>query len=335
MLVLGDNLEFLRGQPEGSFDLAICDPPYRTQMDWREFDDRWRPGEYEQYMRDRLFEIHRVLKSNGTVYVMCDHAADHILRTILNDAFGADHFLAAIARRRSGHRASAKNRWAASYDVIFHYARGDNWTWDPPPCRTIDEKRFNQQDWRGRYQGIDLTGPGVKRGTCGLPWRDIDPAGKGRHWQIPAATYGAYERQTGKKLLQEDVRQRLDALYDAGLVIWKEGGVPRAKLYLEDAKAPAPTDFWDDVANVNRGAGEYTGYPTQKPEALLERIILASSRPRDVVLDPWCGSGTTLAVAQRLGRRWVGIDQNPRAIEICRRRLWGSVESLPPRTGSR
>ena len=169
-----------------------------------------------------------------------------------------------------------------------------------------------------------LDGPGGSAGNSGQPWRGVPPP-EGRHWRTP--TQGAYSEWIAANVIPDwpdayaTVHDRLDALDAAGLIHWPKtaGGLPRLKRFLEASRGRAVTDLWDDIHFVS--GAERAGYPTQKPVALLERIIKASSNEGDIVFDPFCGSGTTLVAAKRLGRRWLGMDANQRAVELSTRRL--------------
>jgi len=165
-----------------------------------------------------------------------------------------------------------------------------------------------------------LTGAGVRSGESGKPWRRINPTTKGRHWALPGAILRSLGIEDGT------VQDKLDALDAAGRIYWpkKRAGTPRLKWYIEDTEGAAIPDVWTDIPPISAQAAERLGYPTQKPEALLERIILASSRERDVVMDPFCGCGTAIAVAQRLKRRWIGIDITHLAINLIKARLAAS-----------
>jgi site-specific DNA-methyltransferase (adenine-specific) len=173
-----------------------------------------------------------------------------------------------------------------------------------------------------RFQAIDLTGAGVRKGDSGKPWRGIDPTAVKRHWALP----GNIMAEIG--IQGETSQEKLDALDAAKRIFWpqKEGGKPRLKFYLDELEGAVLSDMWFDIPPISAHAKERLGYPTQKPEALLERIILASSSEGDLVLDPFCGCGTTISVAERLKRRWIGIDITYLAINLIKNRL---VKSFP------
>jgi hypothetical protein len=163
----------------------------------------------------------------------------------------------------------------------------------------------------------------VRQGPSGQPWRGFDPTVKGRHWQPASYVYTKYKAVTGDDLARYPLLERLDKLDEVGLIYWpeKKNGQPRYKQFLADAPGAPIQDVWSDIDAINSQAQERLGYPTQKPEALLERIIKATTDGPDIVLDPFCGCGTTIAAAQKLGRHWIGIDITHLAISLIRSRL--------------
>ena len=182
------------------------------------------------------------------------------------------------------------------------------------------DKYYRFTDERGRYRLVLLTGAGVRSGDSGKPWRGIDPTDSGRHWAVPrAALQKAYP---SRDLSDLSTQEKLDLLDQAGLVYWPERGtVPSQKRYVDENPGVPIQDIVYDINPLSAQAREYLSYRTQKPEALLERIVAASSNEGDVVLDPFCGCGTAIAVAQKLGRKWIGIDVTHLAINLIRHRL--------------
>ena len=313
-----DNLARLARLPAESVDLVYLDPPFFSnqyyEVIWgdesevRSFEDRWRGGihVYIEWMRHRLIELHRVMKENASLYLHCDPAASHYLKVMLDDVFGPGGLRSEVIWKRSSAHNSAQ-RYGPVHDTIFFYTRGDRYTWnqsfqpyDPVYIATF----FDQQDADGRrWKRNDLTGAGPRNGETGKPWRGIDVTSKGRHWAYPPS--------------------ELDRLDDDGRIHWprKKGGMPRLKQYPEDSRGVPLQDVWTDIKPMHNLSAERIGYPTQKPEALLDRIIKASSNPGDVVLDPFCGCGTTLAAAHNLKRKWVGIDISLTAIKVVSWRM--------------
>lgn len=274
---------------------------------------------YLAMMAPRLIELRRVLRSTGSIYLHCDPTASHYLKVLMDAVFGPEHFRNEIVWKRTSAHNAAK-RFGPVHDILLFYARSDHPTWNPAtqpiPQETIDHWYNNIEPESGRhFNRADLTAAGTRSGPSGSPWRGIDPTTKGRHWAIPGFV--------GEIVRGLDTQAALDALDAAGRLFWprKEGGMPMLKRYLDESPGIAAQDVITDINPLNNVSAERLGYPTQKPLALLERIIQASSNPGDVVLDPFCGCGTTVAAAQKLGRRWIGIDVTHLAINLMRTRL--------------
>lgn len=362
-LFFGDNLNILRDKiPSGFVDLVYLDPPFNSNQDYnvlfqehdgepapaqiQAFEDTWTWDQaaadafadliddggqislaiqafhrllgksdmlaYLAMMAPRLLELRRVLKETGSIYLHCDPTASHYLKLLMDAVFGPTNFRAEIIWKRSGAHNSAK-RYGPLHDTILFYSMSDTYTWNQQ--YTIDDdyvkRRYTYSDENGRmFYPITLHAPGVRYGSSGKPWRGIDISGKGGHWK-----YGV---------------EKLEEMDKEGLIYWpkKEGGMPRLKAYADEAKGAALQDVWLDIAPLNSQAQERLGYPTQKPEALLERIIRASSDKGAVVLDPFCGCGTTVAAAERLARRWIGIDITHLATNLITRRLRESFAGI-------
>lgn len=281
---------------------------------------------YLAMMAPRLVELRRVLKPTGSIYLHCDPTAGHYLKMLMDAVFGPENFLSEIIWKRTSAHSRAK-RYGPVHDVILFFAKSKTYNWqpqygsyDPDYIRTF----FEQTDPDGRrWKRGDLTGPGTRTGECSQSWRGIDVTAKGRHWQPASYLYDKYRKMTGYDLAKYPLLERLDKLDEIGLIHWpdKAGGMPRYKCYLEDMPGVPLQDVWVDIHPIHNLAEERLGYPTQKPEILLERIIKASSNEGDIVLDPFCGCGTTIAVAERLKRHWVGIDITYLAIALMKHRL--------------
>ncbi|MGH9408029.1 MAG: DNA methyltransferase [Vicinamibacterales bacterium] len=262
---------------------------------------------YLSMMAPRLIELHRVLKATGSLYLHCDPTVSHYLKLLLDAIFGADNFKNEISWKRTttknDYRQGATN-WPRVRDVLLYYAKdSDIQASFHQPFATYDEKyvatKYPHRDDDGRRYGLwDLTAPGS--GARGHPQYTL--MGVTRYWR--------YNETRMRELIQQ------------GRVIQpKPGSVPRYKRYLDEMPGVAIGDSWDDIPPVNAMAKERIGFQTQKPEALLDRIIKASTNEGDLVLDPFCGCGTTVATAQDLGRRWIGIDVTHLAIEVITERL--------------
>lgn len=299
-------------------------------------------------MTIRLNEMHRALKPTGSLYLHCDPSASHYLKVVLDAIFGST-FKSEIIWRRTGSHNKMK-RWAPIHDVILFYTKTDNYTWNNPKKPYMKghvEEHFvsdGKGGYRTNYYGNVLTGSGTRGGSSGLPWKHYDPTSKGRHWAIPGAIWEeAQIDPTGM-----DTQQKLDALYDAGFIKITPGEAwPMYELTITPKMGPATSDLWtyqpytdgtvfgsregidEDVRWLGTRDQERLGYPTQKPVGLLTRIIEASSNPGDLVLDPFCGCGTTIEAAERAGRNWIGIDVSPFAIQLVRKaRIEGAFPSL-------
>ncbi len=278
---------------------------------------------YLAMMAIRLIELHRVLKPTGSLYLHCDPTASHYLKILLDAVFGPRNFLNEISWKRTTAHSSAK-RYAPVHDTILFYSKSPEKLWNAPRTSYDEQyldKYYKYDDGDGRlYWRADITGAGVRTGESGLPWRDRNPTSIQRHWALPEGVIA--ELVGTDRAAKMTVQEKLDALDDAKLIYWAKGsGMPQYKRYREQLKGLAVGDIWDDINRINPVGGERLGYPTQKPVALLERIISASSYPGDVVLDPFCGCGTTVHAAQKLGRRWIGIDVTHLAISLIERRL--------------
>jgi len=276
---------------------------------------------YLAMMAPRLVELHRVLKSTGSLYLHCDPTASHYLRILLDGIFGPVNFLNEIIWKRTSAHSSAK-RWGPVHDVILFYSKSDKYTWNQiflDYSEKYVKDFYRNSDEKGSFQMGDLTGAGKRTGESGQPWGDFNPTDVGRHWAVPNKIL---REIFGEELTQWSVQQKLDALDEQGLIYWPPNGqVPRFKRYLEEQVGVPIADVITDINPIGAQAKERLGYPTQKPLALLERIIEASSNKGDLVLDPFCGCGTTIHAAHKLDRRWIGVDVTYLAINLIKRRL--------------
>ena len=276
---------------------------------------------YLTMMAPRLVELRRALKPTGALYLHCDPTASHYLKLLLDAVFGAESFLSEIVWKRSSAH-SGSRRYSPVHDTILFYRKGSRHTWNPIhqplPQETADAWYNNVEEKTGRrFNRADLTAPGTRTGPSGQPWRGTDPTAKGRHWAIP----GFVRDLVGE--LPQDTQAALEALDRLGRIHWpkKAGGMPMLKRYLEEAKGIPALDVIGDIPPLNNVDAERLGYPTQKPVALLSRLLAAASNEGDVVLDPFCGCGTTIDAAQRLKREWRGIDITHLAVGLIKSRL--------------
>lgn len=359
-LYYGDNLKVLRDSiADESVDLVYLDPPFNSSATYNvlfkapsgessaaqieAFEDTWHWNEsaerafdevvtgphsdaaimlramrsalgendmmaYLAMMSVRLIELHRVLKPTGSIYLHCDPTASHYLKVVLDGIFGPEHFCNEIAWKRSSRRSSIGKIFRRAHDDILFYAKEKDYKFNlqyEEHDDTLTDK-YSQTDESGAYQLVPLMASGKRGGITGKPWRGFDPNTRGKggmHWIT--------------------THDKLDAYVERGLVTFpgKEGGTPRLKYYLSQNKGIPLPDFWEDIDLINSMGNEALGYPTQKPVALLERIIAASSDAGDLVLDPFCGCGTSIHAAQKLSRRWIGIDVTHLAVALVERRL--------------
>lgn len=361
VLYYGDNLDVLRDRiASESVDLVYLDPPFNSNRSYNvlftsrsgdeapaqieAFGDTWTwsaqtEAQYEDIIRGghvpaavadviealrkllstsdmlaylvmmapRLAELHRVLKPSGSLFLHCDPTASHYLKLLLDAVFGPQQFRNEIVWKRSTAHSDAKQgsqQAGRIHDLLLFYSKGSAWTWNtihtPYDDAYIESKyRYVEEHTGRRYRKGDLTAarPG---GDTSYAWKGRRPY-KGRYW--------AYSKE------------RMEEFEREGRLVYTSTGMPEYKRYLDEMPGVPLQDVWMDIDPINSQAAERLGYPTQKPEALLERVIAAVSNEGDVVLDPFCGCGTTIAVAQRMRRRWVGIDITFIAVDLIEKRL--------------
>ncbi|MBL9052891.1 MAG: restriction endonuclease [Tabrizicola sp.] len=281
---------------------------------------------YLAMMAARLLELHRVLKPTGSLYLHCDPTASHYLKILLDAVFGKENFLNEVIWKRTS-AANNPKRWGPVHDTILLYSRTGKYEWNKVFEVGGDALRkshdFLRDEEGNLFRARDLTGAGLRSGDSGKPWRTYDPSENGRHWAISRDALSGHfsDEDLGNLTSQE----KLDLLDKKGLIYFPKAKsktqmpMPRLKLPV-DGRIPA-RDVITDIPPLNSQAQERLGYPTQKPVALLERILNASSNPGDVVLDPFCGCGTTVHAAEKLGRQWIGIDVTHLAIGLIEKRL--------------
>ena len=315
----GDNLEIMSKFPSNSIDLIYADPPFYTnrrfEIIWndgaekRAFEDRWAGGieHYISWMEPRIRECYRLLKEGGYLYLHCDdHASSH-LRLLLDKIFGENCFVNEIVWfRQSGAHTDTKQgskHFGRAHDSILLYSKGEPKTWNEEFQEYSEDYiknfyRYVEPSTGRRYQLDNLTGPGGE--AKGNPYYEI--MGVKRYWR--------YSKEKMQELINE-----------GRIIQTKPGTVPRYKRYLDEGKGVPIMDVWTDISSIQSQSKERLGYPTQKPVALLERIINVSSNKDDVVFDPFCGCGTALVASQKLGRKWIGIDISPTACKLMSKRL--------------
>ena len=354
-LYYGDNLQVLREYiPDRTVDLIYLDPPFNSRQDYNvlfaekdgsrsasqitAFKDTWEWNEeaarsYEEVieqggrvadamrafrtllggsdmlaylamMAPRLVELRRVLKETGSIYLHCDPTASHYLKLLMDGVFGPPMFVNEIIWKRYGAHndvGQGSQHYGRTHDSLLFFSKSERKLWNQlfmPLAEDYVDSSYRYKDENGRrFRVSPVTGPGgIQKGNPQYEWN-----GHTRAWR--------YSKETMQKL------------HDKGLLYYSKTGYVGKKLYLDASKGVPVQDIWTDIASLSGAHAERLGYPTQKPEALLERILRASSNEGDVVLDPFCGCGTTVQVAQKLNRRWIGIDITHLAIGLIKTRL--------------
>ncbi|MFA5028454.1 MAG: DNA methyltransferase [Candidatus Methylomirabilota bacterium] len=335
VIYCGDNLDQLRKLPDGCVDLVYIDPPFNSNRNYevfwgetkerRSFEDRHESTQaYIEFMRPRCVEMARVLKKTGSFYYHCDWHADSYVRVMLDQIFGESSFRSAIVWKRADAHNDAVKQFAAVYDTIFFYTKSDEYAFN------IQHSSFPEQTLKDWYLYLELPDGTTRRMTKEERETQVIPPGSRRFNTDnlrspnprPNLTYeykGYRPHKNGWAVSQEKMAE-LDA---KGLLIFPknhDGRIMRKK-YLDERPGPILGNLWADISQLRGADAERLGYPTQKPIALLERIINASSNKGDIVLDAFCGCGTALVAAENLGRQWIGIDISPTACRVMAKRL--------------
>ncbi|HME53616.1 MAG TPA: site-specific DNA-methyltransferase [Candidatus Lokiarchaeia archaeon] len=326
----GDNLEILQSYPDGIIDLCYIDPPFfsrRNHQDLakgtaevRGFHDTW-SGNIENYidfMQPRVQEIYRVLKPDGSFYLHCDVSAVFHLKVMCDEIFGSDDFLNDIVWKRHSPSKNTDRNYGSIVDHVLYYAKGTGYTFNVQYI-TMDDSVFNiVEPETGR---LFRSQPLVVRGNQEGKLFDFG----GRKYTI--------KKNKALKWTQETIDARLKK--NPLLIYWTGSGEPRYKTYLDESKGIKLTSLWSDIKLVTSTSSERLAYPTQKPQKFMERIISVSSNPGDIVLDAFCGSGTTIVAASALGRQFAGIDASPTACRLTASRIGYPVEKIidHPKTG--
>ena len=285
--------------------------------------DTWGRGadSFVSMIYERLVLMRDLLAEEGSIYVHCDWRVNSYLRLVLEEVFGHDNFRNHITWKRTGAR-SGTIGFNIIDDSIFFFSKSDRLSWNTqyvPYSKDYLDDFFRYRDSKGRrYRLTVLTAPGKRTGSSGGTWRECNPTQKGRHWAFPK-----YMRPRLKNPETEDILEALDELDKMGRIHWpeKEGGVPSFIQFEDEMEGVELQSIWIDISPVGAQAIERLDYPTQKPESLLDRIIKASSNEGDLVADFFCGSGTTAAVAEKLGRKWIATDLGKFGIHTTRKRL--------------
>ncbi len=289
-----------RVELRGTNATAKLDGETYTLGEQIQYTDIWANDTYLQFMYERLILLKELLSEDGSIYLHCDPRRGAYLKMALDEVFGEDKFVNEIAWERSLPHGNITFGFGRNHDTILFYVQGDTSTWHQqymPHRQEYLDQFYRYTDENGRvYRLISCINPNKNRPNLTYEWKGIT-----RVWKFS--------------------RERMERMDQQGLLVYSAGGIPQYKGYLDEMKGVVVQDTWTDISPVMGSASEKEDYPTQKPEALLERIIAASSNPGDLVLDCFVGSGTTAAVAQKLGRRWIAADVNKGAVQTTSRRL--------------
>lgn len=315
-LYYGDNLPILASllhdrEVRGKVRLVYIDPPYSTSSIFQSrsqadaYADLLAGAHYVEFMRERLILLRELLAEDGSIYVHLDENMAFHVKTIMDEIFGRGNYRNWITRKKCNPKNYTRKTYGNIADYILFYTKTDNYVWNRPvdgwtPERAAREYPYVEGNTGRRFKKVPIHAPGARNGETGKPWRGMMPP-PGKHWQY-----------TPNKLDEMDRR---------GEIYWSPNGNPRRKVYLDDSDGVPVQDIWLDFRDAHNQNIEITGYPTEKNPDLLARIIEASSNAGDLVLDCFCGSGTTLAVASKLDRRWIGVDNSAEAIATTLRRF--------------
>ena len=322
-LIYGDNLPVqiaLLDDPQirGKVQVAYIDPPFatggvfqsRSQSD--AYTDLLFGADYIEFLRARIILLRELLAPTGSIYVHLDSNMAFCIKLIMDEVFGRRNFRNWITRRKCNPKNYTRKAYGNVCDFILFYTKTDDYVWHRPVESWTDERALREYQYVDektgrRYKKVPVHAPGVRHGATGSLWKGKLPP-PGKHWQYTPL--------------------KLDAMDARGEIYWSPTGNPRRKIFLDDSAGVPVQDLWLDYRDAHNQNIRITGYPTEKNAGLLERIVSASSNPGDLVLDCFSGSGTTLAVASELGRRWIGIDNSPEGIAVTLRRFAKGLEPM-------
>lgn len=319
MLIAGENLLVLQQLAaderfRAKIDLVYIDPPFASNQVFtmsknrvrtisrsgtrKAYSDKLNREAFLEFLRTRLVVLRELLSENGSIYVHTDYKIGHYVKVMMDEIFGEENFRNDITRIKCNPKNFERKGYGNIKDLILFYSRSASPIWNEPhlPFDETQNKRYNKKEPDGRrYTTVPLHAPGETRnGATSEPFNGLRPP-EGRHWRSAAKT--------------------LEKLDKAGLIAWSANGVPRKKIYLDEQKGKRVQDVWEWKDP------QYPVYPTEKNSDLLAFIIRTSSNKNSIVLDCFCGSGTTLAAAEREGRKWIGIDQSPEALKVVKKKL--------------
>jgi len=322
-LYYGDNLPILafllqNSAIRGKVQLIYIDPPFATNSVFQSrsqgdaYQDLLVGTRYIEFLRERLILLRELLAEDGSIYVHLDENMAFHIKIIMDEVFGKGNFRNWITRKKCNPKNYTRKTYGNISDFILFYTKSDNYVWNRPVDEWTEEHSQKEypcidEETGRRYKKVPVHAPGTRNGETGKSWRGKLPP-PGKHWQ--------YQPQT------------LDEMDARGEIYWSPSGNPRRKVYLDTSDGVPVQDIWLDVRDAHNQNIHVTGYPTEKNPDLLTRIVTASSNKDDLVLDCFSGSGTTLAVASQLQRRWIGVDRSPEAITTTLRRLAMGLEPM-------
>jgi adenine-specific DNA-methyltransferase len=293
----------------GKVKLIYTDPPYGTGMGFHSrdlahaYDDHMDEANYMEFIRRRLILCRELLADEGSIYLHIGHHMVAELKLVMDEVFGRSNFRNLIARRKCSSKNSTRNSYPNLLDFVLFYSKSKNYEFNQPTEEPSEEwllREYPKQDKKGRYKLVPVHAPGTRNGATGSEWRGMLPP-PGKHWQYTPA--------------------RLDELDANGEMHWSKNGNPRRKVYLEANKGLPMTDYWGGYRDAHHQSIAISGYPTEKNFDMVKKIIAAGSSEGDLVMDPFCGSGTTMHAADDLGRKWIGFDQSLTAADAAVSRL--------------
>ena len=304
----GDNLEFLKKIDDKSIDLIATDPPYGTEKNWGEYDDRYGGiNNFIKFLELRCVEMNRILKNSGSFYMQCDLQSSHYIKVMLDNIFGKACFTNEIIWKRSNAHNDSTNNFGKVLDSILFYRKSKTAIFNPcyvPISKEHISKKYTSYDnHKGKFMVVGIYADSLQGGGYNYSWKGLI-----RNWIYPKKT--------------------LDRLFNEGRIYFTKSGEARKKIFLSESKGRTLTNNWTDMTVMSPTDSQRVGYPTQKPLSLYERIINISSNPKDTVLDPFCGSGTTLVAARNLSRNWIGIDSNISAVNLTKKRLSENFQKI-------
>lgn len=317
--ILADNiiaLSKLRDTYRNKITLIYLDPPYGTGMDFQSrslqhaYTDKMEDNLWLNFMRERLFIMRELLSDDGSIYIHIGHQMLFHLKILMDEIFGSNNFRNLITRKKCSSKNYTKNQYPNLNDYILFYTKTNTYKWNQPGTPASQEwvnKEYPKFDEKGRYKLVPIHAPGVRNGETGKPWRGMNPP-LGKHWQLTPS--------------------KLDKLDESGEIHWSKNGNPRRKVYLPKNKQLPITDYWDQYRDAHHQSIKVTGYPTEKNLNMLKMIVKASSNEGDIILDPFCGSGTTVHAARDLSRHWIGIDESFTSAEATLKRMRHGMQEM-------